>query len=116
MTNYSFAAKHLLEIKQNKEAAPEHIIEVLRELHTSDHPHLGPFHDYLRTTELPVHDTKDLLHSLSLSQAIPILTLKESFFTVPGTSQLAITSKLEQAFIDHFYTSPVFHELLAALK
>jgi len=116
MTHYAFAAKHLLELKQDKEAEPQHIVEVFHELHATDHPHLAPFHDYLRTTELPVHDTKDLLHSLSLSQAIPILALKESFFTIPGTSQLANTSKLEQAFIDHFYTSSVFHQLLAALK
>ena len=116
MTHYAFAAKHLLELKQDKEAEPQHIVEVFHELHAVDHPHLAPFHDYLRTTELPVLDTKDLLHSLSLSQAIPILVRKESFFMVPGTSQQANTSKLEQAFIEHFYTSPIFHQLLASIK
>ncbi len=116
MTAYSFAAKHLLELKGNKEAEAEHIFEVFHELHATDHPHLEPFHDYLRTTELPVHDTKDLLHSLSLSHAIPILVRKESVFTVPGTEQLANTSKLQHVFIEHFYSSHALDQLLSALK
>ncbi|HEY5259739.1 MAG TPA: hypothetical protein VIJ46_03755 [Rhabdochlamydiaceae bacterium] len=116
MTAYSFAAKHLLELKRTKEAEAGHIVEVFHELHTSDHPHLESFHDYLRTTELPVHDTKDLLHSLSLSQALSILVRNESVFTVPGTEQLANTSKLQHVFIEHFYTSPAFDQLLSALK
>ena len=115
MTAYSFTAEHLLELKQDRDAEPQHIVEVFNELHSTEHPHLATFHDYLKTTELPVHDTNDLLHSLSLSQALPILAKNESQFTVPGTAHAAHTSKLQHAFLEHFYSSPCLEHLLKTL-